>query len=345
MNSMDFGRLHVVAGVRFEGTQMNTQGYNVTFTSSSTSCSVANGCVIPVQVHTNPSYWDPLPSISLNYGLTQNSALRLVYGRGISRPDSYQLVPYITEDDSTNPATVAIGNPSLRPEHSNNYDLLYEHYLNPVGVIQGGVFFKQLSNTLITTSYLAATGPYAGDDVSQWINASNASLYGIELAYQQRLSMLPGLLGGFGMFANYSWTGSQIKAIPGRPDSPALQRQTPNTWNFSPTYDRGRFSVRVGLTYNGPNIYQYMYQANATADPKGLGPTGPAGDIYTLPHFQLDTQGSIKLGHGLTAEVYGLNLTNEVFGYYQGRPLFVNQREYYKANIAGGIRYNLNRER
>ena len=30
MNTMDFGHLHVVAGVRFEGTQMNTLGYNVT---------------------------------------------------------------------------------------------------------------------------------------------------------------------------------------------------------------------------------------------------------------------------------------------------------------------------
>jgi TonB-dependent receptor len=344
MNTMDFGKLHVVAGMRFEGTQMYTTGYNVNlYPAGSPNCASATGCGVPVQVKNNPSYWDPLPSISLSYGLTQDSDLRLVYGRGISRPDSYQLVPYVVEDDSTNPATIAIGNPSLRPEHANNYDLLYEHYLNPVGIFQAGVFFKQLSNALISTSYTASSGPYSGDLVSQWINASNASLYGIEISYQQHLSMLPGLLGGFGMFGNYSWTGSQVKAIPGRADSPALQRQSPNSWNLSPTYDRGRFSVRVGLTYNGPCIYQYEYQS--AVDPNKLGPTGPTGDVYTLPHLQLDAQGSIRLGHGLSAVVYGLNLTNEVFGYYQGSPIFVNQREYYQPDFAAGLRYSFNHER
>ena len=143
--------------------------------------------------------------------------------------------------------------------------------------------------------------------------------------------------------ANYSWTGSQIKSIPGRPDSPALQRQAPNTWNISPTYDRGRFSVRVGLSYNGPSIYQYEYQK--AADVSGLGPNGPTGDVYTLPHLQLDAQASVRMGHGLTGVVYGLNLTDEVFGYYTGSPIFVNQREYYKPTYAGGVRYSLNRER
>jgi hypothetical protein len=155
--------------------------------------------------------------------------------------------------------------------------------------------------------------------------------------------MLPGLLAGFGMFGNYSWTGSQVNSIPGRPDSPGLQRQVPNSWNISPTYDRGRFSVRVGLSYNGPSIYQYEYQK--ASDVSGLGPNGPAGDVYTLAHLQLDAQASVRMGHGLTAMVYGLNLTNEVFGYYTGSPIFVNQREWYKATYAAGLRYTLNHEK
>ena len=344
MNSMDFGRLHVVAGVRFEATQMNTLGYNVTlYAAGSPNCILSTGCGVPVPVRNSPSYVDPLPSVSLRYALTSDSGLRLVYGRGLSRPDAYQLVPYVTEDDSTNPATVALGNPNIKPEHANNYDLLYERYLKSTGVIQAGAFFKQLSDTLISTSYTASSGPYQGDFVSQWINASNAYLYGFEIAYQQRLDWLSRPLAGFGIMANYSWTASQIKSIPGRPDSPTLQRQAPNTWNLSPTYNRGRFSARVGLSYNGPSIYQYGYQASS--DPSGLGPTGPSGDVYSLPHTQLDAQASVNLGHGVTAMVYGLNLTNEVFGYYTGSPVFVNQQEYYKATYAGGLRYSLNREK
>jgi TonB-dependent receptor len=344
MNSMDFGRWHIVGGLRFEATQMDTLGYNVTlYPAGSPNCPLSSGCGVPVPVRNNPSYVDPLPSVSARYSLSPNSGIRLVYGRGVSRPDSYQLVPYVTQDDSTNPPTVAEGNPNLKPEHANNYDALYEHYLSSSGLIQAGFFYKQLSDTLISTSYTASSGPYAGDLVSQWLNVSDAHLYGFEVAYQQRLSMLPGALGGFGMFANYSWTGSKVNTIPGRLDSPGLQRQVPNSWNLSPTYDRGRFSARVGLSYNGPSIYQYQYQTSS--DVGKLGPTGPTGDVYTLPHLQLDAQMSVRLGHGLSAMVYGLNMTNEVFGYYTGSPIYVNQREWYKATYAAGLRYSFNREK
>jgi TonB-dependent receptor len=341
---MDFGHLHVVGGVRFEGTQMNTLGYNVTlYPAGSKLCTLSTGCGVPAAVNNNPSYVNILPSLSLRYALDTQSALRLVYGRGVSRPDSYQLVPYVTEDDSTNPPTIAEGNPSLKPEHANNYDLLYERYLNPTGIIQAGFFYKQINDTLISTSYTATSGMYQGDLVSQWLNVTNAQIHGFEASYQQRLAMLPGPLKGLGMLANYSWAASQIKRIPGRLDSPALQRQAPNTWNISPTYDRGRLSVRAGLSYNGASIYQYEYQTSS--DVSHLGPTGPTGDVYTLPHFQLDAQASVRLGHGLTAVVYGLNLTDEVFGYYTGSTVFVNQREWYKPTYAGGFRYSLNRER
>jgi len=76
-----------------------------------------------------------------------------------------------------------------------------------------------------------------------------------------------------------------------------------------------------------------------------LGPRGPSGDVYTLAHLQLDAQASIRLGHGLSAVVSGLNLTNEVFGYYTGSPIFVNQREFYKSDYSAGLRYSFNRER
>ena len=344
MDTMDFGRLHVVAGVRFEGTQMNTLGYNVTlFPAGSPNCPTSTGCGTPVPVNNNPSYVDVLPSISFRYALDSNSGIRAVYARGVSRPDSYQLVPYVTEDDSTNPPTIAEGNPKLQPERANNYDLLYERYLFPTGILRAGFFFKQIDDTLISTSYTAATGQYAGDLISQWLNVSNAEIHGFEASYQQRLSMLPGPLKALGIMANYTWTGSSIKSIPGRTDSPALQRQAPNSWNISPTYDHGRVSMRVGMSYNGASIYQYQYQTSD--DPNHLGPTGPTGDIYTLAHFQLDAQASVRLGHGLSAVVYGLNITNEVFGYYQGSPIYVNQREWYKPTYAGGVRYSLNRER
>jgi TonB-dependent receptor len=345
MNTMDFGRWHIVAGLRIEGTQVNARGNDVTlYPAGSSNCALATGCGTATPIITAPTYATLLPSVSARYSLTQDSGLRFVYGYGISRPDVYQLTPYASLDDSTNPATVALGNTNLKPEHAHNFDALYEKYLNPVGIIQAGFYYKQITDSLVSTSYTGAPGTlYAGDLISQWINAGTGHLYGFEVAYQQRLAWLPGPLSALGIMANYGWAGSSQYGIPGRTDHPTLQRQAPNNWNISPTYDKGRVSIRVGLSYNGPSIYAYGYQL--ASDPSGLGPKGPSGDVYTLSHLQLDVQGSLRLKYGFTFIASGLNLTNEVFGYYTGSPIFVNQREYYNATYSVGLRYTLNREK
>ena len=115
---------------------------------------------------------------------------------------------------------------------------------------------------------MPTTGPYAGDRVTQPGNAGSAYVGGVEVAYQQQLTFLPGPMRGFGIMANYSYTTSQASGMPGRSDHPALLRQAPNTWNISPSYDLGRLSARLGLSYNGANIFAYQWQDGA--DPTGI---------------------------------------------------------------------------
>jgi TonB-dependent receptor len=369
MNTIDFGKLHVQAGLRFEGTQMDTAGYNVTlYPAGSSKCGGTNntGCGVPTPISNNPSYLDVLPSVQLRYSLTRDSGLRAVVARGIARPDAYQLVPYVTEDSSASPVTVAIGNPSLRPTHAVNYDLLYERYFNPLGMIQAGFFFKQLNapqllttipGTLDLTKFPAGYFPptvqqaiqqYPGDSITQYVNGQNAWLYGFELSFQQHLNYLPGPMRGLGISANYSYTNSREKGVPLRNDHPTLIDQAPHTWNISPTYDTKRLSVRAGLTYNGASRFSYNWVSPtyvAGSDPNNLGPSGPTGDVYTLTHFQVDAQASYRVFRGWSATISGLNLNNEVFGYYTGSTQFVNQREYYKPTITAGFRYNFGAKR
>jgi TonB-dependent receptor len=352
MNTIDFAKFHVQIGLRIEDTNIRTSGYNITlYPANDPHCAPSpnTGCGVPIPVANNPSYIDFLPSVQIRYRLTPDSAIRAVYARGIARPDAYQLVPYVTEDSTASPIAVSIGNPALRPEHANNYDLLYETFLHPLGMIQAGVFFKQLTAPqLLTTipgglnlanfppgyfspTILAAIEQYPGDAITQYVNGENAYLFGFEVSYQQHLSYLPGVLRGLGISANYSYTFSQEKGLPLRSDQPTLIDQTGNTFNLSPTYDTKRFSLRVGLAYNGSSLFSYGYVSPtyvAGADPSGLGPKGPSGDTYTLPHFQVDAQASYRVFRGLSAIVSGLNLNNEVFGYCTGSTPFVNQREY-----------------
>ncbi len=381
MNTADFGKLHVQTGLRIEGTRMMTFGYNLTYYgtynsgtnkwsggTSSVDCAgntapvaPAGNCYVFTGVNNNPGYVDFLPSVQARYALTPNSNIRAVYARGMARPDPYQLVPYATEDTTASPVAVTIGNPLLRPEHANNFDVLYENYLQPVGMFQAGVFFKQLNAPQVPitlpgglnlssfpTGYFppaiaAVLGEYPGDAITQYVNGQNAYIWGMETGYQQHLTFLPGVLHGIGITANYSYTASREKGLPLRTDHPQTIDQSPNSWNLSPTYDLGRFSGRAGLSYNQASLFQYSYASPTYvtgADPSGLGPKGPSGDIYTYTHYQVDAQISYRLWHGLSAVVSGLNLNNEVFGYYQGVTQFVNQREYYKPTYAGGMRYN-----
>ena len=185
------------------------------------------------------------------------------------------------------------------------------------------------------------------------------------MSFQQHFTYLPGFLSGFGLLANYSYATSQANNVnPGlRVDSPALQRTAPHTWNISPTYDRGRLSLRVGLAYNGANIYSYFFNACQNGDavnPNGTctvdptagvplptpgGVRGPFGDIYLYPHLQVDAQGSVYLGKGITAIVQALNLNNEVFGFYYGSEPYFTQREYYQPSYTFGLRWDIHHER
>jgi TonB-dependent receptor len=383
MNNIDFGKLHVNTGLRIESTRDLTFGYNLTFFgtysastgtysggTSEVECNgnaapkppAAGNCYTAIGVNNNPAYIDLLPSVDLRYALTQNSALRGVFSRGVARPDPYQLVPYAEEDSTASPIAVTIGNPSLRPEHANNYDLLYEDYLQPLGLVQAGFFFKQLSAPQVEitlpgglslsdfpagyfpASVQSVLAEYPGDAITQFTNGQNAYIYGLELSFEQHFSYLPGVLKGLGVSANYSYTASQEKGLPLRNDHPTTIDQAPNTWKLSPTYDTNRFSARVGLAYDQASLFSYSYVSPAYvtgADPSGLGPAGPSGDIFTLTHFQVDAQASYRFYRGLRAVVSGLNLNNEVFGYYQGSTPFVNQREFYKPTYTGGLRYTL----
>jgi TonB-dependent receptor len=320
--------------VRFEGTNDDTLSFD--------------GTTNALSLKGHGSYVDVLPSVSVRARLDSqnNSALRFVYARGLSRPDPVFLTTATAIDNSTTPATITIGNPALKPEHGNNFDVLYERYLTPLGLIQAGFFYKSLSDPIVTL--LSGPQPFPGCTatsgclISQAKNSGSAYIAGLELSFQQHFTYLPGWASGLGVLANYSYAGSKAHNVnPGnRTDSPALLRQAPNTWNISPTYDRGRVSLRAGLSYNGPNIFAYFF---TDGQPGGI--HGPFGDQYLFSHLQVDAQGSVYLGKGFTAIVSGLNLNNEVFGFYQGSPHFFIQREFYKPTYSFGLKWEMRRER
>jgi TonB-dependent receptor len=343
MNAISFGKLRLQAGVRFEGTDESYTAYQV-------QRDAKKQWISTTPVTGGGNYVNVLPSVQAQYQLTPNTNLRATYGMGISRPNFSDLVPSELVSPNNSPPTVSLGNPLLKPTRANNFDLLIEHFFQPLGILQAGFFYKDLANPIYnTTRKLAANDPqfpgFGGYVLTQSVNGPNAHITGIEAAWEYRLSRLPGLLSGFGVAANYSYTTSQVSFAPGfsggRTDHPSLLRQAPNTYNFDLTYDKRRFSGRFGISHNDANIFAYNYSASpgvSLSDPI-VGTKGPNGDLYLYAHTQFDVQGSYRLYKGLQVFGYGLNLSNEVFGFYQGSGIYPVQREYYHPTVALGMRW------
>jgi TonB-dependent receptor len=347
MNTVNWNRFRLQTGLRFEATSLRTLGYvpnqdaNQNWISDST-------------VKTNNSYWDPLPSVQARYALTNDTNLRAVYARGISRPNPFDIIPYVIINDGKFPA-IQVGNPSRLPTHANDFDVLFEHQIKSLGLIEGGYFYKQLANPIFADySVIPATSPYYGisgnpvDIQQQNVNGSGAHVSGLEVALQQRFAALPSGFSGLGIDANYTFTTSNTEGIPGRTDSPTLVGQAKNAFNLEPAYEYKRYSAHLGVSYNGANIQAYQYINNLPAGSAGnsAGPlNGPWGDNYFYPHLQLDAQAGFRLYRGLHLTVDGLNLTNEVFGFYNGSPQYMTQREFYKPTYSASLRWTSSPEK
>src|SRR5882672_11340159 len=184
MNTIDFNKIRLVAGVRFEGTNLDAV----------TPVFDPNGNFLG-NTKLNGSYVKVLPSASLRLALKSDTNLRLVYSRGFSRPDPQDIAQAISLDNSANPILVGLGNPNLKPETADNIDVLFEHYLNPFGVITAGYFYKNLTGPIVTHTFdNVTTGTYGSATcgspatggrpcrITQPVNAGSAWLNGFEVA-------------------------------------------------------------------------------------------------------------------------------------------------------------------
>jgi TonB-dependent receptor len=298
-------RLMLLPGVRYERTGVDATGYEVVFDEEGDFDTLS-------PVTTTRDYGTWLPMLHLRYAVGDRSNLRAALTRSLARPNFSDLTPFslILQEDSE----IERGNPDLVATRSWNADLLAEHFFPSVGLISGGVFYKRLDDFIYPFTFEQDRGGETFD-VSQPLNGDEATVRGLEVALQNRLSFLPAPLDGLGFYANYTFTDSETE-FPGREGEKAtLPGQPKHSGNVALSYEKAGFSGRLALNFHGDYIAEVGGE--------------PSEDVFKDDHAQLDLALSQRIADRWRVFVEVNNLTDEPLRFYEGtedRPI---QEEYY----------------
>ncbi|ACJ29405.1 TonB-dependent receptor [Shewanella piezotolerans WP3] len=284
------------------------------------------------------TYTDYLPSMNLNFHLTDNDQIRFAAASVMARPPIDKLKSGMGSwyDDSATPGYKkynAWGNtsPLLDPFYADQFDLSYEHYFeDSEGAIALAVFYKDIKSFINNFTIQPFDFEQAGfivpdtivdngvefpvvKDEGQYqtaINNDNGGyIRGVELAYTQIFDFLPGAFAGLGFTGSYSYSDSEVEfetdlsgqslAIP----LPGLSEHVANTTLF---YTLEGFDTRVSMRYRSEYVSEQVAVESQLA----------FFDAETI----FDYQASYGMENGLKLLFQVNNLTDEPNKTYFGQP-------------------------
>jgi len=308
-------RLTVVGGLRWERTETEVRSL-VLIENDETGASE----LVPTVGDKEYDSW--LPQLHVRYEFAEDMNLRLALTRSFARPDFGDLNPggtYLEHDNE-----FFSGNPDLDPTYSNNFDLLGEWYIGDLGLVSGGVFYKDIEDPIFQGS---SVGEYNGNDGVVFFrpdNGDDAKLYGAEFAFVRQFDFLPGFWGNFGVNANLTVMDSEM-SIPDRDGDTRIPGQADLLYNVVGYYDDGTVAARLAVNYKDEFIEEH----------------GSDSDSDTLygEFTSVDFSASWIVNDNLSFFAEVNNITNEPLKYYIGTEARPAQVEYYGVRGQLGLRY------
>lgn len=286
-----------------QGTQVNqVQQPNGAIVTTATPLSVAN------------EFTDWLPNLNLTFKATDKLQFRLGASQAVSRPPLDDLSAGVSIFTSGPPSGQG-GNPLLEPFRAKQLDATVEWYFDRDSALTVSGFYKKLGTYIVPQlTTIFAPNPAGGPDLEgtfrQPVNGQGGEIKGVEVLFQKAFTFLPGVLNGFGVYLNYSYTDSNItvdendNAI-GTIQLPGLSKHVGNATLY---YSKAGFEARVA----------YRYRSSYATE---LGDTDRI--LYTAPEGVMDFQTSYDFGKdsklaGLKLLFQANNLTDEPFETYYG---------------------------
>lgn len=138
------------------------------------------------------NYFSMFPSFHLSYNLPKDNKLQISYSRRINRPNPRSINPFI---DKSDPLTWRKGNPDLKPEYINSYELGHIKDWKKLS-LTSQIFYKSTYNVIsryreVDTSGIITVYP---------LNMSKAESYGLEFTVSSQPAKFMRLMGMFSWF-------------------------------------------------------------------------------------------------------------------------------------------------
>jgi TonB-dependent receptor len=330
-------RLSMIAGVRVENTAID---YTANY--------ILDEEDLVGEINNTNSYTNVLPSIAFKYNGNKDWVYRAAFTTSLARPDYFALTPFISvvpDDDSA----IDAGNPNLKATYAYNFDLMVEKYYKSVGLLSGGVFYKNLNNFIYTfrdnqytnskfeADFPGQVNPIPTENPGNWSltqqrNGDEVSVYGFEVALQRQFDFIPGkFFKGLGIYLNYTFTESEAKGITNGDgearENVSLPGTAPHMFNSSLSWENSKFSARISLNYTA----DYLDELGGEA----------FDDRFYDEQLFLDANISYKITPQLRIFAEANNITNQPLRYYQGITSRTMQMEYYQARYNLGLKFDL----
>ena len=275
------------------------------------------------------SYLNVLPSVLAKWNVNDDFKLRASFTNTISRPKYSALAPNVTIKRSDN--SISVGNPSLKPTISYNFDLNGEYYFKSIGLVSAGVFYKKINDFIVDQTLRNYN--YNGTSYtkfSQPRNSGNANLLGVELAYQRDFGFIAPSLKCIGFYGTYTYSYSRVEDFnfEGRENESGLRLpgSPEHTANASLFFDKAGINIRLSYNY-----------ASAFIDEMG---SEKFYDRYYDAVNYMDVNASYTFGKKLKTTFYAeaTNLLNQPLRYYQGEKDRTLQSENYGVKVNAGVK-------
>ena len=325
-------KLTATAGLRMESTRLKTSGVNYMVDEEEEESLTPTG-----EFRNNYTNW--LPSLLLKYTPDDNSNVRFSITKTISRPKYSALVANKSFNLADQEAT--IGDPNIKPTEAWNFDLSADYYFKSIGMVSLGLFYKDIKNVNVET-----LGYYTGEElglagngelfeVTQNMNAYDARVFGVEVAWQRDFGFIAPELRCLGFYGNYTYTHSTTRNYNLRlgiedGDDVKMAGSPEHTANASLYFEKNGVNVR--LSYNFASDFIDMMNTGS----REL-------DRYYDKVNYLDLNASYTWGKNTKFTVYAEanNLLNQPLRYYQGESKRTMQVEYYGVKVNAGIKISL----